>query len=65
VIDRHTMPVYHQMLWDADLYVGRLVDAVKRRGLYENSIWVYSADNVRTTLLLLRPTVWAHEARSP
>ena len=42
---QHDMPVYHQMLWDADLYVGRLVSAVKTKGMWENSIWVYSADN--------------------
>ena len=39
------MPVYHQMLWDADLYVGRLVDAVKARGMWTNSLVLYSADN--------------------
>jgi|EP01043_Picozoa_sp_COSAG02_P072202 arylsulfatase A-like enzyme len=39
------MPVYHQMLWDADLYVGRLVDAVKARGMWNNAVIFYSADN--------------------
>lgn len=40
-----SMPVYHQMLWDADLYVGRLVDAVKARGMWDNAVIFYSADN--------------------
>jgi arylsulfatase A-like enzyme len=39
------MPVYHQMLWDADLYIGRLVALVKQRDMWENSVWIYSADN--------------------
>ena len=39
------MPVYHQMLWDADLYLGRLVALVKQRDMWENSVWIYSADN--------------------
>lgn len=37
--------VYKQMLWDADLYVGRLVAAVKNKGMWDNSVWIYSADN--------------------
>eukprot|EP00948_MAST-09A_sp_MAST-9A-sp1_P003988 g3988.t1 len=33
------------MLQDADYWVGKLVDTLKKRGLYENTLIVYSADN--------------------
>ena len=39
------MPVYRQMLWDADLYVGKLVDAVKAKDMWPNTLVFYSADN--------------------
>ena len=38
-----SMPVYHQMLWDADLYIGRLVDVV--HVAWSNAVIFYSADN--------------------
>ena len=33
------------MLWDSDLYVGKLVDQLKQKGMYENTLIIYSADN--------------------
>lgn len=37
--------VYHDMLWDADVYVGKLVAALKARQMWENLLVIYSADN--------------------
>jgi arylsulfatase A-like enzyme len=37
--------VYCGMLADADVYIGRLVDLLTQRGMYENTIIVYSTDN--------------------
>ena len=41
----HPMPVYHQMLWDADLYIGKLVDALKHKSMWQSTLLFYSADN--------------------
>jgi len=41
--------VLQQMLWAADLYVGKTIDALKRKGMWENTLVVYSADNGGTT----------------
>jgi arylsulfatase A-like enzyme len=38
-----------QMLWAADLYVGKILDAMKEKGMWENTLVVYSADNGGTT----------------
>eukprot|EP01052_Picozoa_sp_SAG31_P001365 SAG31_NODE_46_length_30980_cov_226.095107_25_plen_170_part_00 len=38
------MPVYNQMLWDADLYVGKLATLLKQRGMWQNLVMVYSAE---------------------
>jgi hypothetical protein len=40
-----TGDVYRGMLWRADLYIGQLVSALKAKGLYDNTLIVYSADN--------------------
>ena len=40
-----TGDTYKGMLWRADLYVGQLVAALKARGMYENTLIVYSGDN--------------------
>jgi len=37
--------VYRGMLWRADLYVGELVKTLKAKGMYDNTLIVYSADN--------------------
>lgn len=36
---------YEGMLWRADLYVGQLVTLLKNKGMYDNTLIVYSADN--------------------
>lgn len=36
---------YCGMLWDADLYVGKIVDLLKQRGMYDNTLIVYFSDN--------------------
>ena len=36
---------YHGMVWDADVYVGLLVDALKAKGMYDNTVIVYTSDN--------------------
>lgn len=40
-----TGDVYRGMLWRADLYIGMLVETLKAKGLYDNTLIVYSADN--------------------
>ena len=37
--------VYAGMVYEADLYTGKLVDALKSRGMWENTLLVYSSDN--------------------
>lgn len=41
--------VLQQMLWAADKYVGALVDLLKTKGMWANTLVVYSADNGGTT----------------
>ena len=40
-----TGDTYKGMLWRADVYVGQLVEALKARGMYENTLFIYSGDN--------------------
>jgi len=37
--------VYHGMLWRADLYIGQLLAMLKAKGMWENTLVVYAADN--------------------
>ena len=38
--------VYHGMLWDADVQVGRIVNALKEnKNMYDNTLIVYTSDN--------------------
>ena len=30
--------VYHDMLWDADVYLGELIDLLKKRQMWENLV---------------------------
>ena len=41
--------VLQQMLWSADAYVGKLVALLKAKGMWDNTLVVYSADNGGTT----------------
>jgi hypothetical protein len=36
---------YMGMLWDADVYVGALINLLKSKGMYENALVVYTSDN--------------------
>ena len=36
---------YMGMLWDSDVYVGAIVNLLKKKAMYENTLLVYSADN--------------------
>eukprot|EP00041_Stephanoeca_diplocostata_P018292 m.382106 g.382106 ORF g.382106 m.382106 type:complete len:730 (-) comp20970_c1_seq32:2839-5028(-) len=40
-----TGDVYHGMLWRADVYVGELVAELHAKGIYNNTLIVYSSDN--------------------
>ena len=33
------------MLWDSDRYIGKIVAALKARGMYDNTLIVYTSDN--------------------
>ena len=33
------------MLWKSDVYVGAIVNLLKRKGMYENTLIVFSSDN--------------------
>lgn len=37
--------LYRSMLWDADVYVGAIVNALKKKKLYGSTLMVYSSDN--------------------
>ena len=36
---------YEGLLWRADVFIGELVTLLKSRGMYDNTLIVYSADN--------------------
>ena len=38
---------YRGMLWGTDVYVGQLTQLLKDKGMYENTLIVFSSDNVR------------------
>ena len=40
-----TNNTYHGMLWRADVFIGKLVTLLKDRGMYNNTLIVYSSDN--------------------
>eukprot|EP00946_MAST-07B_sp_MAST-7B-sp1_P001495 g1495.t1 len=40
-----TQSVYRGMLWRADTYVGALVQLLKKKGMYQDTLIVYSSDN--------------------
>jgi arylsulfatase A-like enzyme len=33
------------MLWDADIYIGALMNLLKTKGMYDNALVVYTSDN--------------------
>lgn len=37
--------VYCGMLWDADVYVNKIITLLKSKGMYDNTLIIYSADN--------------------
>ena len=41
----HNTPEYYAKLKELDGYVGRIVDAIKEAGIYENSIIIVTADH--------------------
>lgn len=43
--DGHDTPAYYAKLRELDGYVGRIVDAIKEAGIYENSIIIVTADH--------------------
>jgi len=43
--DDPTGNVYRGMLWRADVYIGQLVQALKDKGMWDNTLIVYTADN--------------------
>lgn len=43
--DGHDTPAYYAKLKELDGYVGRIVDAIKEAGIYENSIIIVTADH--------------------
>eukprot|EP00040_Diaphanoeca_grandis_P032979 m.200923 g.200923 ORF g.200923 m.200923 type:complete len:656 (-) comp32783_c0_seq1:107-2074(-) len=36
---------YAAMIWDADVYVGAILNSMRAKGMYTNSVIVYSSDN--------------------
>ena len=40
-----TGSVYLGMLWRADVFIGEMVELLKSKGMYANTLIVYSADN--------------------
>ncbi len=44
-VDGHDTPAYYAKLKELDGYVGRIVDAIKEAGIYDNSIIIVTADH--------------------
>ena len=44
-MDGHDTPAYYAKLKELDGYVGRIVDAIKEAGIYDNSIIIVTADH--------------------
>lgn len=43
---------YRGMLWGTDIYVGQLTQLFKDKGMYDNTLIVFSADNVSTAVFV-------------
>lgn len=43
--DGHDTPAYYQKLEELDTYVGRIVEAIKKAGIYDNTIIMLTADH--------------------
>eukprot|EP00040_Diaphanoeca_grandis_P005387 m.32643 g.32643 ORF g.32643 m.32643 type:complete len:624 (-) comp16674_c0_seq1:218-2089(-) len=43
--DSTARSVYHGMLWKADVYTGQMRKLLEDKQMYDNLVWVYSADN--------------------
>ena len=41
----HNGSTYMGMLWDSDVYIGAIANALKAKGMYDHTLIVYSADN--------------------
>jgi len=44
-IEDHSRRTYHAMVWNVDRAVGRILGALKSKGMYENALVVVSSDN--------------------
>ena len=43
--DGHDTPAYYQKLEELDTYVGRIVEAIKKAGIYDDTIIILTADH--------------------
>ncbi|WP_442509213.1 sulfatase family protein [Novipirellula sp. SH528] len=42
---QHTLRVYHQLIYGVDVAVGKLVEELKKLGIEDNTVIIYSSDN--------------------
>lgn len=43
--NKNRTDTYHGMLWRADLYIGKIIELLKAKGMWDNTLILYAADN--------------------